>query len=164
MRYSAWLIALATLLAACQTDGQFTDVEMLDDTSGKSGNGNVAPASASLPLATEQRFTDIPLPANLREDLNRTYVYQAPDLEIGRMVYTSKEQVQDLAQFFIQEYPMADWTLKSSTQAENAVFLTFTKPGKRLDVTINSGGMTRSQELVLHLVPVPETETSDETP
>ena len=156
MRYLLILMAgLAVLLPACLSNSApASDVEFLDaDTAGAPVS---VPAETGLPLATKQRFSDIPLPADLREDAGRTYVYQAPGLDIGRMVYTSKDSVNELAQFFIREMPAQDWILRSSTQAENSVDLAFTKPGKRLEIKVSSGGMTRSNELVLHLVPQPE--------
>jgi hypothetical protein len=140
------------VLPACVSNqGPVSDVDFLDaDTPSPPVS---APEESGLPLAIKQRFPDIPLPADLREDAGRTYVYQAPGLDIGRMVYTTRDSVRDVAQFFIRELPTKDWTLRSSTQAENSVDLIFTKQGKRLEIKVSSGGMTRSNELVLHLVP-----------
>lgn len=150
------LIGLGMVCPACVSNtAPASDVEFLDEE--VPGAEVPVPEETGLPMATRQRFPDIPLPADLREDAGRTYVHQAPGLDIGRMVYSSKDTVRDLAQFFIRELPTHDWTMRSTTQAESSVELVFTKPGKRLDIRIKDGGMTRSNELVLHLVPQPET-------
>lgn len=152
------LLPLSGLLAVCVLFGCATDsgenppVEMLDETA--VGEEVLPSAEPGLMLAAQQRFPDIPLPANANEDLDRTYVYQAQGIEIGRMVYSSRASVQELAQFYIREMPASDWKLESVTQAESSAALVFTKPGKRLDVSVNAPGVGRARELVLHLVPV----------
>jgi hypothetical protein len=113
----------------------------------------VAPVETGLPLAVEQRFKDIPLPADLREMPERTYVYESPEIQLGRMVYTSKNTVNDLAQFFVRECPAADWELQSVLQADSTE-LRFVKSGKRLEIRIMpQGGVTRQQLLVINLTP-----------
>jgi len=107
-----------------------------------------------LPLSAEQRFKDVPLPQDAHEDLERTYVYESGTLQIGRMVYTSKASINELAQFYIRECPAAEWKLERALQAGGAELL-FRKPGKRLDVEIRSQGVGRSQLLVLNLTPDP---------
>ncbi len=140
--------------AGCATSsGDLTQTDALDDAA--LSEEVLPPSEPGLIPALQQRFADIPLPANAREDLDRTYVYQAQGLELGRMVYTSRASVQELAQFYIREMPASDWTLESVTQADSGVGLLFTKPGKRLDVAVNAVGVGRARELVLHLVPVP---------
>ena len=158
MRY-ALIVLIASLTvfpAACQrTNPDLTPGEFLPDTAASAPS--VAPAETGLPMATQQRFPDIPIPANLKEDFDRTYVHQSPGLEVGRMVYTSRESVRDQAQFFIRELPGSGWTLQSSTQAENSVKLIFGKAGKALSVDVRGTGIGRPQELVLHLTPNPGT-------
>lgn len=144
-------LALITALGACATA---TD-DAVSSGSALSADTEAADAASGLAAAPEQRFPDIPLPADVRENMERTFVYQAPGLEVGRMVYTSKATVQELSQFFIRELPALDWTLESVTQAENSVSLFFNKPEKRLEVTVSGQGIARSQEIVLHLKPVP---------
>ncbi len=146
-------------LAACQTNpfGNVSDPNALPDLSAQ-GEGIEAPVvpETGLPLSTEQRFDDIPLPVDAREDLDRTYVYESKTLQIGRMVYTSKSSVNELAQFYIHECPAADWTLDNVLQA-NGARLVFSKPGKRLEVIIQPQGVGRSQLLILNLTPTDST-------
>lgn len=149
--------ACAAVLAACNTTPD--DLQPIEPE--EPGFGSPAASTSvesGLALAPQQRFPDVPLPADLREDTARTYVYQAPGIEVGRMVYTSKASTNDIAQFFIRECPAADWKLDSVTQAENGVQLVFNKPGKRLEVSARDQGLARPRELVLHLTPVPNTD------
>jgi hypothetical protein len=143
------LIAGVLCLSGCETYGRGGAGDGVSD-----GEGVVTPAPVdnTLPLAVEQRFKDIPLPADAREDLERTYVYESDTLEIGRMVYTSKSSVNDLAQFYIRECPVAGWTLGSVMQAEGAT-LHFSKPDKKLDVRITPQGVGRSNLLIINLTP-----------
>ena len=109
-------------------------------------------AEPGLPLSTDQRFRDVPLPVGVKEDLERSYVYESSTLQIGRMVYTSRETVNALAQFFIRECPTADWKLEHVVQADGAD-LEFRKAGKRLDVTVRDLGPTKGRMVVINLAP-----------
>ena len=119
------------------------------------GNPGVTPppvAEPGLPLSTDQRFKDVPLPVGVKEDLERSYVYESSTLQIGRMVYTSRETINALAQFFIRECPTADWTLQHVVEADGAD-LEFRKQGKRLDVSIRDQGPTKGRLLIINLTP-----------
>ena len=111
-----------------------------------------APASDTVPLAPYQRFPDVPLPHDAEEDLERTFVYENDQLQIGRMVYTSKSSCNELARFYIEECPTADWELVSVTQADGYELL-FKKPGKQLQVSIEKLGIGRGRRLILKLTP-----------
>jgi len=105
-----------------------------------------------LPLSTRPRFNDVPVPAGVEEDFDRTYVYESSTLQVGRMVYTTREDVSDIASFYLREAPLVDWQLQSSLQAEG-IHLMFEKPGKRLEVSIRPQGVGRSNLLILNLTP-----------
>jgi hypothetical protein len=151
------LFSVALIAGGCETmpwpPGQAVEpppVEMLDDQAGAQAPAIELPNE--LPLSTEQRFKDIPLPASAKEDLARTYVYQSSTISVGRMVYTTRAAVGEIAQFYINQLPAADWHLERVTEAEG-VNMIFTKPDKRLEVTIRPMGAGRGQELILHLTP-----------
>jgi len=69
------------------------------------------------------------------------------------MVYTTKADVNDLAQFYIRECPAADWELLTVVQADGAE-LTFRKQQEQLVIKITGLGVTRGNELVLNLTPI----------
>lgn len=142
-------VALAlflTVLTGCETLSRDKDVE--DPLS-----GSTMSSPGVTPLA-DRRFPDVPLPPGAREDLQRTYVYESGAIQIGRMIYSVKAPLNEVAQFYIQHAPMDGWTLDSVMQAEGAMLL-FSKPGKRLTVSIRDSGVTkRGVELIVHMVPV----------
>lgn len=105
-----------------------------------------------LAVSPNPRFPDIPLPISAEEDPERTYVYESPKLQIGRMVYTTKADVNELANFYIRECPAAGWELKERQQADGFQML-FTRPGKRLEVHIKNRGFAKGRVLTLNLVP-----------
>jgi hypothetical protein len=151
-------LALIVALSACETlpwekssSNDTTDPGAMTET----GNGTPAPVVAppGLVLSAEQRFADVPLPAGVKEDVDRTYVYESRDLQIGRMVYTIRETVNEVAQFYIRECPAAGWSLTTSMQASGAQ-LSFDKSNKHLDIMIRNVGLPRGgTELVLNLTP-----------
>jgi len=111
------------------------------------------PPESGLLMAVEQRFSDIPLPANVRQIPERSYVFESGTLQVGRMVYVSKAAMTELAQFYIKQLPSADWTRESLTETDR-VRMVFTKPGKRLDIEIAEQGMSRPRMLIINLQPV----------
>jgi len=148
----AALVLSAALVAACQSNSP-APIE--------GGGSNVPAASGAeapilpepgLQLAPDQRFSDVPLPVGLDEDMERTYVYESSTLQIGRMVYTTRHSINELADFFMREAPAADWSLQSLTQADGAR-LEFAKPGRRLVVSINNLGVPRGREVIIDLTP-----------
>jgi hypothetical protein len=110
-------------------------------------------AVSALGVAPFRRFKDMPLPVGAREDIERTYVYESPKLQIGRMVYSVKGTLNELTRFFQLEYKAEGWMLKSVLRTEGAD-LQFEKKDKRLRVTVGAGGRTTRTRLVtLNLVP-----------
>lgn len=154
MRSIGTVFLLAVALTACQTNNDL-GMSTGDSTSTDTPYGDTGVAAPTmpipgLPLSSEQRFTDIPLPAELFEDNERSFVFESATLQIGRMVYQTKHSVNEVAQFYIRECPAADWQLESVLQAEG-VHLVFRKQGKRLDVSARKEG--RRQTVVLLLTP-----------
>jgi hypothetical protein len=109
-------------------------------------------AEPGLDMSPNTRFSDIPLPADLRYN-DRTYVYQSPTLRIGRMVYTTRSDVNELVQFFRREFRKVGWQLETVVQADGAE-LAFRKGEEQLVVRIQDLGVARGCELELHLTPV----------
>lgn len=116
------------------------------------GTDNFDLGPTGLPMSTQQRFPDVPLPANVVEDRERSFVYESTDVKIGRMVYTTKATVAEIAQFYIREAPAASWTPERVMEANGAELL-FVKPGKRLTVAIEDLGTVRGRRLILLMVP-----------
>ena len=138
------------VLSACESGpfrkGSKND-PLLDDGSGQGilGNGLIA--------SVDTRFPDVPLPVGVKEDVERTFVYESSSLQIGRMVYTSKHAVNDVARFYMKESPKFNWTLTSVLQAEGA-HLSFEKPGSRMLVVVRASGIVKGgSHLIISLTP-----------
>jgi len=150
----------ACLLSGCQTGNPFAKsstpppAELLEpaDTAPPTAEPYTAPPEAGLALSPSQRFADVPLPQGVKEDPEKTFVYEDKTIQIGRMVYTSKASLNELAQFYIRECPAADWKLQNVIQADGADLL-FLKAGKRLKVNVRDLGITKGRQLILTVTP-----------
>jgi len=150
------VLAVGALQGGCQNGVQVPwqrsapppPLELMDN-----GGQPVAPAPTGLALSPDQRFRDVPLPVGVREDLDRSYVYESANLQIGRMVYTSRASINELANFYAKEAPAADWNLERSLQAQGSQTLIFTKPGKRMEVQVQEQGVGRNNLLIINLTP-----------
>lgn len=164
-RVIAVLLAAALLGVGCKNSPFEKDkssnppVTLLEDEQGGSASAAAAPATGTpapavqsgLSLASGQRFPDIPLPDGLTTDTARTFVYESDTLTIGRMVYSTKASVTELAQFFINQAPLSGWTRVNLIEADGVDML-FTKPGKRLEVSVREASRN-SSTLVVNLTP-----------
>lgn len=144
-------ILMAVALTACQSY-QFPTFKRSSAPADLGGTGLPPDSEPGIPMASQSRFPDVPVPLNVKEDTERTYVYESPGLQIGRLVYTSRNDLAELAQFYVREAPATGWTMQSIQQA-GAVDIVFTKPGKRLNVTVRDLGMGRGRQLILNYTP-----------
>jgi len=140
-------------------------VELLEETEAQVGTepeieAVKTTAPEALQMATTQRMKDVPLPLKAKEDLERSYVYESSNLQVGRMVYTIRASVNEIAQFYIDNAPAAGWRLENVKQAEGGAELLFRKEGKKLDISVIPLGLIRGQRLVIHLVPDNQTGTA----
>lgn len=118
------------------------------------GSGITAPSvpAPGLALSSSQRFSDVPLPEGVKEDLEHSYVLETGELQVGKVVYRSKAGLNELAQFYVEKCPAADWTLKSLIQSDG-YFIVFEKAGKQLTVNVKKGKWGFKNLLILHLTP-----------
>ena len=116
-------------------------------------SGDLPPGGkAGLPLASQSRFPDVPLPIGLTEDKERTYVFESADIQLGRLVYKSRDSMNELAQFYLDEAQASGWKRDNIQQAGN-YDIYFSKPGRRLTVSIRDLGMGRGRQLILNYNP-----------
>lgn len=125
-------------------------VELLDETKSASTNGITETGTTLVP--GPQRFKDVPLPEKAKEDLDRSYVYESGNLQIGRMVYDIRADVNDIAQFYVKECPNHGWKLDNVIQG-NGIQLNYSKEGRKLQVNINPRGLIKPKQLILTLTP-----------
>ena len=109
-----------------------------------------------LAASSQQRFEDVPLPKGIHIDADRSFVYESETLQIGRMVYTIRESVTDVAQFYIRECERSGWSLDSVLEAEGTQLLMH-KPDKQLIVSARHLGYFRGgTRLTVQLIPTEE--------
>lgn len=147
------ILAIASILlfSACNTTWRpsIPTVQM-----GPSSSGSDLPPSSQpgLALSSEQRFPDVPLPVGLTPDPERTYAFDSKDLQIGRLVYTTRAASNELGDFYLREAPAAGWKFERMVQAD-ILEIYFSKPGKRLTVYVRPLGVGRGRQLVLNYNP-----------
>lgn len=85
----------------------------------------IAPSSSRADSAADKaqaaQFTDIPIPAGARMDLDRTLVLGPRDTWIGRLVFTSAAAPNDLFEFYARELPRFGWTPITAVRAGTSV-------------------------------------------
>lgn len=154
---SAVLFALLGTVLGCQSlpwqQDNLPPVELLEEEGSRAGTVTPPPPKTGLEMASGQRFRDVPLPAKAKEDRERSFIYESASLQVGRMVYTIRASVNDLAQFYIDHCPAADWQRISTNEASGGVTMVFTKPGKRLEVSVVPIAPLSQQRLILQLIP-----------
>lgn len=164
MRVRILLLAAAVLVASCATNpfAKSSPAPVLGPDETGAAQAVLLPEIGMLP-STTQRFPDVPQPQDVKADIDRSYVYESSTLQIGRMVYTSRASVNELARFYLRACPEAGWTLKNVLEAAGYDML-FEKPGKRLTVTIRDAGpssVPRGRIIIVNLTP---SETSNPVP
>ena len=151
VRLLASLLVVGLLLGGCQTDifGRKDPVPAV-----KAEGDEELPLlpEPGLALAVELRVSDVPLPQGVKEDADRTYLYESSAMKVGRMVYTTRHATSELADFYLRQCPEFDWKLETVTQADGYELL-FTKPDKQLEVAIQKRDMFRGCLLVINLLP-----------
>lgn len=148
------VLAIGTMVMGCATMDRMTNRNQSQPAASETYE-DVPIQEPGLKLSTEQRFDDVPLPVNVREDTERTFVYESSSLQIGRMVYSTRATVNEIVSFYIRECPVSNWELQSVVQADGAELL-FTKPGKRLLVSVTDMSVARAGAHTLILTLVPE--------
>jgi hypothetical protein len=78
-------------------------------------------AETAADKAQAAQFTDIPIPAGARMDLDRTLVLGPRETWIGRLVFTSAAAPNDLFDFYARELPRFGWTPITAVRAGTSV-------------------------------------------
>lgn len=139
----------ALMLTACES-GPFKKNKK---SAGDGGYDDELLLENGLQASMNTRFPDVPLPQGVKEDPERSFVYESHSLQIGRMVYNSKHKMNEVSQFYIQEAPKYNWRLDSVLQADGTQLM-FEKPGKKMWVSVKISGIVRGGSLlIINLTP-----------
>lgn len=151
LRPMSVLIIAGVVLSACES-GPFKKGSNND----MSSDGAPVLQTGLVP-AIDTRFADVPLPMGIKEDIERTFVYESQSLQLGRLIYTTKSEVTKVAQFYIEEAPKHDWNLVNVLQADGT-HLTFQKQDKRMLILVRDLGIGRGgTQLIITLIPNDDT-------
>ena len=101
----------------------------------------------ALDKAQAQQFTDIPIPAGARMDLERTLILGPRETWIGRLVFTSGAGPNDLFDFYNRELPRFGWTGITAVRAGTSV-LSFSRAERIATVQISRTTLGGSEVLV----------------
>lgn len=166
IRWTLVTLCMAVLAVGCKTT-PWNETPPSDTAAQQGGGGDPANAFSSQPAAASAtaqtdtrtgagtastRLTDVPVPEKATADMERTYVYEASGIQVGRMVYRVKGGVTETAQFYIDECKALGWNLESVLQA-NTTNLLFRKPGRRLEVSVQPQSLRTGNLLILTLTP-----------
>ena len=89
-----------------------------------------------IPLAPDFRIADIPVPADFQFQRDDSFVFQNALLDVGRMQYSGKADIGDVAQFFLDEMPRYNWTLLSVSELRT-ITMFFDKEDKSCQVLLS---------------------------
>lgn len=129
--------SLVTLLSACSIFSPSTPI----------APSSRAAEGASMDKGQAQQFTDIPIPAGARMDLDRTLILGPRDSWIGRLVYTSGAGPNDLFEFYNRELPRFGWSGITAVRAGTSV-LSFQRGERIATVQITRTTLGGSEVLV----------------
>lgn len=152
------LLTLGLVLSACETNpltGRPKNPFRSDSNNNPSTSSEDLDSSSfgvGLTPAPSKRFDDIPIPSGVRENKDETFVFESSEIQVARMVYTTRATANELAQFYIDECPRYGWNLDQVVQGGGTKVM-LSKPTKRLSVEIQDLGFASGRKLVINLTP-----------
>lgn len=133
---SAGLLAASLFMAGCTTLGGGTDTEGDD-----------------LERVQKQLVGDLPLPKGSRLLNDQSLILGGGNSWAGRIVLSVPQSPTETFSYFRDQYPVAGWTLVSSTKAKNSI-LVFFKQDRTATVEIAEGaGMGSKSNVTLTIAP-----------
>jgi hypothetical protein len=128
-------LALAASLAGCGFSTPLTP-------SSKAPESGMPADQAQAP-----QFTDIPIPAGARMDLDRSLVLGARDSWLGRLAFTSSASPNDMFEFYAREMPRFNWIGITAVRAGTSV-LSYNRDERVATVQISRTTLGGSEVLV----------------
>ncbi|HEY4136636.1 MAG TPA: hypothetical protein VGO34_15640 [Alphaproteobacteria bacterium] len=126
--------ALASALAGCGFSTPLTP-------------SSKAPDAGTPDQAQAPQFTDIPIPAGARMDLDRSLVLGPRDSWTGRLVFTSSAAPNDMFEFYARELPRFNWTGITAVRAGTSV-LSYSRDERIATVQISRTTLGGSEVLL----------------
>ncbi|GAB4341692.1 MAG: hypothetical protein Kow0099_18580 [Candidatus Abyssubacteria bacterium] len=124
---TSFLCMALVIMSGCSTIQRNTAADT------EAGGENIA---TGIPLAPDFRIADIPVPAGFEFDREHSFVFQNGVIDVGSIQYVGKEDITDVAQFYVDEMPRYNWTLLNVAEHQT-VTMTFDKPEKACQVLLS---------------------------
>ncbi|MBW1982972.1 MAG: hypothetical protein JRJ12_17370 [Deltaproteobacteria bacterium] len=102
-----------------------------------SNSGELDQGEAS-PIITSHEFPDVPVPRELTMDQRQSFVYSAPGLATGLMVYDGNVDYDSLVQFFQRELRAQGWNLQATLKYPRTMLL-YHKDDRICLITMRTG-------------------------
>jgi len=107
-------------------------------------------ASAGPPLVVEEpmlaaaetfRFDDIPVPAVLQYNRERSFAFENDEMRIAYLVYEGKAELAEVVQFMLEKLPGDGWQLGNVLErGDTTLMFTEKSRGEQLTVTVAQSG------------------------
>lgn len=134
------LFGLGVALSGCTLDalgdGSKT-VRTSAPTSGDSKNGSPTPPPAF------SQFSDVPVPANARMDLDKTIILGAEDGWIGRLALSTSYPLTEMYSFYEREMPNFGWE-RITVVRSSVTTMTYSRGGRIATITLQPSGSSSS--------------------
>lgn len=124
LAFTILICALVPIATGCARNRAATEAEGTEQ------------VTAGIPLAPDFRIADIPIPAGFEFVRGASFVFQNSAMDVGRIQYVGKEQIEDVAQFYLDEMARYNWTLFNVAEY-GAIMLFFEKPDKSCQVLLS---------------------------
>ncbi len=98
----------------------------------KSGQGAVQPVKVI------EEFGDIPIPPRLRRNDAQSFVYEAPGVVIGVVIYEGFYKGRSIAQFFRNEMPNYGWRFLNAF-SDTRYVISFLKDNRSCQISVEEG-------------------------
>lgn len=133
------LFGLGVALSGCTLDtlGGSKTVRTSAPTSGDSKSGSPTPPPAF------SQFSDVPVPANARMDLDKTIILGAEDGWIGRLALSTSYPLTEMYSFYEREMPNFSWE-RITVVRSSVTTMTYSRGSRIATITLQPSGSSSS--------------------
>ncbi|MDX8397484.1 MAG: hypothetical protein R8K49_04100 [Mariprofundaceae bacterium] len=104
------------------------------------GKKHTAPSKPIVIMIPE--FGDIPVPAELSRDSDRSFIYEAPGVTMGVITYTGYYKGGSIAKFFRNEMPKQEWQFLNAFSEGSTYLLSFIKIDKSCMISVEETSLS----------------------
>lgn len=136
-----WIIVAFFL--GCTSVGMKTHEAEEEDYGSSTPESESQPLSY-LPLASEFKLKDVPIPEGFSLNRKESFIFQDAQLRVGRLIYEGREDYTELAHFFSLEMPKRGWKLRNKVEYEH-ITLNFEKQKEFCTIILGTMALRKSR-------------------